>query len=1590
MGVADSSRTYVAFTECATNDLVSVASVWYSQDYRMLPDEDDEFDKICPPALPRARTSSGAVGIRGGRRHRGREGRPRGRDRGGAPTPATTIRDVNLQLDIRDVPRASDKDYPELAETDEDDVTGPMERAEFQVRRNNEVDRMLGDLLPLYEGKLPRGANHQFFLQARKRSVGSKKEQQPAKGQALVETKKKSSPTGASSPVTMKKAKEPPSPTKEGKPPSTPSGTSSSSAGTATARPSGADDAGDVETVKLACPVQKWVRIEQKIRGSEAAVEVERTSGRILSEGQGTHLPDVVEFFGQRATRFHESPKHSAVRPPKNKGGLQVADEDGARALVRSRDTSRSFFLSTERDFSLREKALNGGDAAKTPAAVSSEHPSTDFSLVSSQQACFVGLLGARSQSRSPSPLADFLGGAGGKMDVVELQQHASFDTNGKRANRALPQSEQGRGQRTLFDNRHAQPEDISPAAGDISGATKKKASFPSEGEDTSIEMVGPSLPTFGRMEGQDTAEKMRDESTGESACGVKGKDYRHSKEGHEEGPCLVLSLRAAQSDKWNRSTGAEDTSPAERRLPTFGYGLEDGSEEEGGEDVMESTSCSLADSEGGAKTLVACDLQKMLRRKEWQWDRERAALQCREEGCRRERPPARPERRESASKVEKEDGWTPLVWSRSRGGQHLRRRSFETTSGGTWLGSSNSERTRRRSLTTVPSYAPSPLDGAGLVGGNGRHSKQQQQQSPRLGGDSSKYLLHSRRHEGEFDESCVHAAGRDSVRSREVRVIKSAFDATFQSCDPHTSTTTTGGSRPTTASTASLSDSSASSTGRGRSSSACSTSSDCEFDAEDLGVRGQRVVRRVREADISTERRKAATESSSYAEEAEELSPSCRDRAVSPIFRRDSEREVLEERCRRFDSQERSGSSSGDLDDSFCRERVLSENRPTDIRSEDDFHLGSPCLNSSRRGSHHPPPSVSGVRLLGQSRQYNPRTSPLPDGHAARRSFWETEEGTRFTGITTDSSEFHHRYLLYKRRPHLRTLFSAPLSSPTPSPRPSSFPWDDEVIPTCRAAAAKGAVGPAAVREGERASTDQSTEGASASCDNKRPGQEKPRRIPLNEEEGHGSPRRDGVPAGHGEGDKNETLRGATLSIEKTERNSSHTLNEVNVTSDPAETISTASAEHTDGGRESCGVSAEQPRQPPRQPFLRRGCGIGGGRYDRLQNSQAGTASSSRGRSIVQDTSSSLRGRSLNVSRDSSEHTTRDNSELASLRRRSRTVSRNGFASQERYSGPGSSSRAVSSVENDSTFSTPRCVSPYPSSMSRGRDEKNPGDRALGMNTFSQVSAPSLLSTPHSDAGGHCKDLVFSPISVTSSSLGSSTSAALARYKDGEFLLSDSLLGIGMFPGRSSLSKSNQPRSWDEVPCLPPRADTDEEEDGKKLERKPFLKKGSGKLAGDVVHRGSGKDSSFRYNRRGAEGSRGASTSGARRCETSKEHPRDRTAHTGEQATCHGLSKDVGCTRAREVSPRPKRTWKARFAPKEDRSTGASRGQSRGRSAEDKPSDSGVRVGRQMEPKGARRPRYAECVDLSGYFERPKVHLDVPQHIREKITLGL
>ncbi|PFH38559.1 hypothetical protein BESB_009010 [Besnoitia besnoiti] len=50
----------------------------------------------------------------------------------------------------------------------------------------------------------------------------------------------------------------------------------------------------------------------------------------------------------------------------------------------------------------------------------------------------------------------------------------------------------------------------------------------------------------------------------------------------------------------------------------------------------------------------------------------------------------------------------------------------------------------------------------------------------------------------------------------------------------------------------------------------------------------------------------------------------------------------------------------------------------------------------------------------------------------------------------TTYDAEFYRRsQLLYKKYPHLRTLFTPP--STQEAHRPSKFPWDDEVIPTCR-----------------------------------------------------------------------------------------------------------------------------------------------------------------------------------------------------------------------------------------------------------------------------------------------------------------------------------------------------------------------------------------------------------------------------------------------------------------------------------------------------------------------------------------------------------
>lgn len=415
----------------------------------MLPDEDDEFAEIAPPRLPdHIRTPrGGVVGIRGGRRHRGgREMRRRGRDR--VPTTTTTtIRDVNLQLDIRDVPRESDKDYPELAEVDEDDVNAPMERAELQIRKNNEMDRMLGDLLPLYEDKLPfQAKDDKILLGAKKKGVDgdvSSKAKQISKKQALTKTTQKSPPSPS---MTVGKTKETAATKGTSPKPSgtaSPSRTTTPTPTTATTRHAGADHSGDVDAVKLACPVQKWVKIQQKLRGSEVAVEVERTTGRILSEGQGESPPDVVQYFEQRNfSRFHESPQHSAVNPRTSLSRPRV-DESHTSELRRNEHDSRSpksregknmgmreqvSSMSPEGDKGkrVREKGTLGSkeDLTKTSALLlSSQHdPSNEVASLHSQQACFVGLLGARSQSRSPSPPFSGFSAAGGVDGTTDLK----------------------------------------------------------------------------------------------------------------------------------------------------------------------------------------------------------------------------------------------------------------------------------------------------------------------------------------------------------------------------------------------------------------------------------------------------------------------------------------------------------------------------------------------------------------------------------------------------------------------------------------------------------------------------------------------------------------------------------------------------------------------------------------------------------------------------------------------------------------------------------------------------------------------------------------------------------------------------------------------------------------------------------------------------------------------------------------------------------------------------------------------------------------------------------------------------------------
>ncbi|KEP63660.1 UNVERIFIED_CONTAM: hypothetical protein HHA_232560 [Hammondia hammondi] len=62
-----------------------------------------------------------------------------------------------------------------------------------------------------------------------------------------------------------------------------------------------------------------------------------------------------------------------------------------------------------------------------------------------------------------------------------------------------------------------------------------------------------------------------------------------------------------------------------------------------------------------------------------------------------------------------------------------------------------------------------------------------------------------------------------------------------------------------------------------------------------------------------------------------------------------------------------------------------------------------------------------------------------------------DEEQGvTSRSFVTTESDFSHQKQLLYKQKPHLRSLFRLPSAERVR--RPSKFPWDDEVIPTCRA----------------------------------------------------------------------------------------------------------------------------------------------------------------------------------------------------------------------------------------------------------------------------------------------------------------------------------------------------------------------------------------------------------------------------------------------------------------------------------------------------------------------------------------------------------
>ncbi|PHJ21202.1 hypothetical protein CSUI_004956 [Cystoisospora suis] len=1627
-------RAWVRFDRAARTD--ETRKQYASRDFRMLPDEDDEFDKIAPPTLPRhVRTpSGGVVGMRGGRRHRGvRQMRSRGRDR--VPTTTTTIRDVNLQLDIRDIPRDSDKDYPELAEVDEDDVNAPMERAEFQVRRNNEMDRMLGDLLPLYEDKLPYQAkDDKILLGAKNGVVGdvSSKGKQIPKKQLPMKTAQKA-PPGLSTTGGKTKETLPPKGTSP-----IPSGTSSPSKTTTpttgASRPGGVDHSDDVDAVKLACPVQKWVKIQQKLRGSEVAVEVERTSGRILSGGQGESLPDVIEFFGQRnSSRFHESPQHSAVNPQTSHS--RPRGDEGHTSELRRNEACQSLKSREGKNLGMREqvslmspkgdraKSLRGKgsigskeDLAKASLLSPQQNPCNEVASFPSQQACFVGLLGARSQSRSPSPpFSGFSvdGGIDGTIDLDRSQgctllssshdekKCCSSYTNGSLTNGMPCNSEQDREQWMLSRKGHSPSSGRSTILGGseiiLGHRVKKRASFSlGEKEDTSIKQIDcTSLPTFGCIEDETAGHsKIRDgERKRESGFdGIKESGYE---EGDDE-ECGTFSRTEAVSNGFILSR-EEKAADRRERLPTFGYGLEGerGEVEKEDEDTMEGSPSSSVESEEGTKTLIACDLQKILRRKkECEWEKEREETKWREkdhtEGDRFLASEGGHSGKVENDEEAKGSSWNPFLSAHQIGNKPVRRRrSFATICEDTWSNIDVERRVRRSSVSSVRSYASCPPD-TGLGQDKSRRYLRRQSKH-RLQQGYNVACLHRGSQKDCDGVSCIDLVREDNVLAAEgrmMRIIKNGFDSSAASQNHDELSTTTGGSEPVTTSSVSLSDT-ASFTGRRPRGSICSISSDCGLlpseDVPDVELQGQRRIKDEGDMSVGRHRKGGGMKITSYDEEVQELS-SYGDGAVPPIFRPEFEREISR-KDPLFDAgwEGRSGGWSGD-----SSVELSSNHHLVGIRGEDDVHVGSPSI-PRRHGSQYSPLSVPDIRVLHPSKQEDnvTRISPRQDGHTLRRLFsGDTGEPTttRFTGITTDSSEFHHRYLLYKKRPRLRTLFS-PLSSATPSPRPSSFPWDDEVIPACRGTS-KQSDGVSTMKEEGQASTVQNT--GSTSCGKSRCLVQQRTSVPPSEgAKEHGSPRENAVLAE----DSEKTMNGTpddTTSLERGERNNGATgmneAEEIGSTKDPTEKSSPTNHSE-DETEDRSGTPAEQFQHRPRQPFLRRGCGVGGGRYDRLQNSE-GTASP-RGRSIFRQDTSSLRNRSRSVLRDSLGQATISNSDPASIRHGPRRVLMQGFSSQERISSPSSSRGLSGSIEGGSRLSTPRSVSPSQSSLSRHGKERtrSHGSGTWGMQSLSQVSEPRSPSVSCSEVGMHRRGDDPSGSSGPKSPFsGGSISAPVARYTSRESLFSDNLLGIGMFLGRSSISKS-QPRTWDEVPCLPPCVEKDAEDETKKSQKKPFLKKGSGKLAGDGAHRSRDKESTSSYTRRRTEESCGASTSLLERGpRTPKTQSKGCTVNGEGSAACERLTKKDD----RDVSPKPTRTWKARFAPKEDRPTQSSRSQSRGRSPEDADRELGRTTVRRIETTGCRRPRYAECVDLSGYFERPRIHFGLPQYLREKITLGL